>query len=89
MARIRLETPFAERIDGKAAMEIPAPTVESALRGLTDLYPQLSRLIWSDSGAVNPLLAVFLNNKLLESHELNAAVSPDDEIDIIAAVAGG
>jgi molybdopterin converting factor small subunit len=89
MARIRLESPFAERIGGTGAVEVPAPTVESALRGLTDRYPQLVRLIWISSDVVNPLLAVFLNDKLLEPHELGAAVEPDDKIDIIAAVAGG
>jgi molybdopterin converting factor small subunit len=89
MARIRLESPFAERIGGTSMVEIPAPTVESALLGLTDRYPQLLRLIWMSAGVVNPLLAVFLNDQLLEPHELSGAVEPDDKIDIIAAVAGG
>jgi molybdopterin converting factor small subunit len=89
MARIRLESPFAERIDGTEAVEVLAPTVEAALRELTDRYPQLVRLIWISSGVVNPLLAVFVNDKLLEPHELSAALKSDDEIDIIAAVAGG
>jgi molybdopterin converting factor small subunit len=89
MALIHLESPFAERIDGTCAVDVSAPTVESALRGLTDRYPQLLRLVWSSAGGVNPLLAVFLNDKLLEPHEMGATVEPDDKIDIIAAVAGG
>ena len=89
MAQVRLESPLAERIGGKGAVEVPAPTVESALRGLTDRFPQLVRLIWMEAGVVNPMLAVFLNDKLLEPQEMSTTVEAEDKIDIIAAVAGG
>ena len=89
MVRIRLELPFAERIDGRESINVPEGTVESALRALTDGHPELLRLIWTEAGAINPVLAVFLNDHLLDLQDISTQVKTGDQIDIISAVSGG
>jgi molybdopterin converting factor small subunit len=89
MVEIRLELPFAERIGGRESIGVPAGTVESALHALTDRHPELIRLIWTEDGAINPVLAVFLNNSLLDLRDISAEVKAGDQIDIISAVSGG
>ena len=41
MPRIRFTNLFAERIGGINSVDVPAATVESALRALTDRHPNL------------------------------------------------
>jgi molybdopterin converting factor small subunit len=89
MVRIRFTTFFGERIGGLSSAEVPATTVGSALRALTDRYPELARLIWIEEDTLNPMMAVFLNDQLVEAGQLDKAVKAGDEIDLLAAVSGG
>jgi len=89
MARIRFTNMFAERIGGIGSVDVRAATVESALRALTDRHPQLTPLVWAADGTINPVMAVFLNDRQLGVHEFASALKPEDQIDIVPAVEGG
>ena len=89
MPSIRFTNLFAERIGGVNTVEVPAATVESALRALTDRHPSLTPLVWVKDGVVNPVLVVFLNDRQLGGAEIGTAVGPGDEIDIVPALEGG
>jgi len=70
-------------------VEVSATTVGASLRELTNRYPELVRLVWIKEDAVSPMLAVFLNDQLIEPGQLGTSVKPGDEIDLLAAVSGG
>ena len=89
MPRIRFTTLFAERIGGVNSVDVPAATVESALRALTDRHPDLTPLVWAKDGALNPVMVLFLNDRQLGAAEMGASVGPGDEIDIVSAIEGG
>jgi molybdopterin converting factor small subunit len=89
MPRIRFTTLFAERIGGISTVDVPAATVESALRALTDRHPNLTPLVWAKDGALNPVIVVFLNDRQLGVAEIGTPVGPGDEIDIVPALEGG
>ena len=89
MVRIRFTTFFGERIGGLNSVEVGATTVGSALRELTDRYPQLARLIWMEQDTLNPMMAVFLNDQMVEAGQMNTVVKAGDQIDLLAAVSGG
>jgi molybdopterin converting factor small subunit len=89
MPRIRFTNLFAERIGGVGSVDVPAATVESALRALTDRHPILTPLVWAKDGALNPVMVVFLNDQQLGAAEIGTPVEPGDEIDIVPALEGG
>jgi molybdopterin converting factor small subunit len=89
MIRIRFSTFLSERIGDISSVEVSATTVGAALRELTNRYPELVRLVWIKEDAVSPMLAVFLNDQLIEPGQLGTSVKPGDEIDLLAAVSGG
>ncbi len=89
MIRIRFSTFLSERIGDISSVEVSATTVGAALRALTDRYPELARLVWLKEDAVSPMLAVFLNDQLIEPGRMGTSVKPGDEIDLLAAVSGG
>jgi len=89
MPHIRFTNLFAERIGGISSVDVPAVTVESALRALTDRHPDLTPLVWAKDGAINPVMVVFLNDHQLGAAEIGTPVEPGDEIDIVPALEGG
>ena len=90
MTRVRFTALLGQRIGGGISfVDVPAATVAGALRALTDQYPAVTRLVWAEENVLNPMMAVFLNDHLLTENELNAAVNPGDQIDIVQAVSGG
>jgi molybdopterin converting factor small subunit len=89
MPHIRFTNLFAERIGGINSVDVPAATVESALRALTDRHPTLTPLVWAKDGALNPVMVMFLNDRQLAAAELGTPVGPGDEIDIVPALEGG
>ena len=89
MPRIRFTNLFAERIGGVNSVDVPAATVEAALRALTDRHPNLTPLVWAKDGALNPVIVVFLNDRQLGAVEIGTPVGPGDEIDIVSALEGG
>jgi molybdopterin converting factor small subunit len=89
MIRIRFSTFLSERIGDISSVEVSATTVGASLRELTNRYPELVRLVWIKEDAVSPMLAVFLNDQLIEPGRMGTSVKPGDEIDLLAAVSGG
>lgn len=89
MTCIRLHALFAERIGGVGSVQVEAAQAESALRALTDRYPELTRLVWLSEGVVNPVMAVFVNDRQVRGEELSARLGPGDQIEIIPAISGG
>ena len=89
MPRIRFTNLFAERIGGINSVDVPAATVESSLRALSDRYPTLAPLVWAKDGALNPVMVLFLNDRQLGVAEIGTPVGPGDEIDIVSALEGG
>ena len=62
--RIRLPALFADRIDGMSTVEVTATTVADALRALTDRHAELTTLVWTGDGALNPVM-ILLNDRQL------------------------
>jgi molybdopterin converting factor small subunit len=89
MPRIRFTNLFAERIGGVNSVDVPAATVEAALRALTDRHPTLTTLVWAKDGELNPVMVMFLNDRQLGANEIGTPVGPGDEIDIVSALEGG
>ena len=89
MIRVRLPALFADRIDGVSTVEVGATTVEGTLRALTDRHAELTSLVWTGDGALNPLVILFLNNRQLPRSGVDEAVRSGDQLEIIPAIEGG
>jgi len=86
---VRLPALFADRIDGLNRIDVSASNVEDALRAVAAGHPNLETLILDRSGAINPVVVIFHNDRQLTMAQLQAAVEDGDEIEIVPAIEGG
>ena len=87
--RVRFPALLADRLGGVSAVDVPATTVEGALREVSSRYPGIESLVLTKNGAVNPMMVVFVNNAQLPAEQLGSPVAAGDEIEIVPAIEGG
>ena len=88
--KIALPPIFSERIGGRGAVDLTAPTVRAALVQLGESYPELNSLLWRSGDVVSPFLVVFVNDQDIQSHDgLDTPLHDGDEIVVVTALEGG
>jgi hypothetical protein len=79
---VLLPSLLAREAGGEGRFELEATTVRDALRGVP-----VQDLLFDDHGALRPLVNVYLDKNQVD--DLDAAVTGDTEIRVVAAIAGG
>ena len=88
--RVVLAAALAELDGGATELELEGATVREVLHNLAGARAGLAALLWKPAGAVNPALAVFLNDRMIPLDSgLDAPVKAGDEISVISALEGG
>jgi len=83
--RVLLPGLLASQGGGKNSFEVEAPTVGAALHALP-----ISDLIFDEAGELRGLVNVYVDRKDMRARDgLDTALSGDEEIRIVAAIAGG
>ena len=82
MVIVLLPSLLAREAGGEGRFELEATTVRDALRGVP-----VQDLLFDDHGALRPLVNVYLDKNQVD--DLDAAVTGDTEIRVVAAIAGG
>jgi molybdopterin synthase sulfur carrier subunit len=82
---VLLPSLLATQAGGESRFELDAPTVGAALRALP-----ISDLIFDETGALRGLVNVYVDRRDMRTHDgLETPLAGDEEIRIVAAVAGG
>ena len=89
MAKILIPTPLRKFTDNTAKVDLKGENVIDVLKKLTDNYPAL-RPYLLDNDEVKPYIKLFKGDRDIESLEKEkTALSDDDILSIIPAIAGG
>jgi molybdopterin converting factor small subunit len=79
---VLLPSLLAREAGGEGRFELEAVTVREALRGVP-----VRDLLFGERGELRPLVNVYLDKAQVD--DLDAAISADAEIRVVAAIAGG
>jgi molybdopterin converting factor small subunit len=79
---VLLPSLLAREAGGEGRFEVEAATVREALRGVP-----VRDLLFDERGELRPLVNVYLDKAHVD--DLDAAVTGDAEIRVVAAIAGG
>ncbi|MFM8374300.1 MAG: MoaD/ThiS family protein [Bacteroidota bacterium] len=90
MATVIIPTPLRKFTENNARLETDETTVQSALRSLSEKYPDLRRHLFDDAGNIRPFLNIFVGED--DIRDRNQGETPLDSnavLSIVPAIAGG
>jgi molybdopterin converting factor small subunit len=89
MPSVRIPPPYRGPTLGTAEIEVDAPTVGAALDEIERKYPGFLPQVLDDDGNVHRFVKLFKNGEHLVRDPLRTALGAGDDVEIIAAIAGG
>jgi len=92
MATVHIPVIFRGPTQGESSIETPVDTIGACFDAIEEKYPGLREMVIdAQTGGIHRFVKVTLNGVLLDRNPetLETPVSGADEIEVIAAVAGG
>jgi len=89
MPRVKIPPPYRGPTRGKAVIEVAGESVRACVEAVEVEYPGIAELVFDPSGGVQPFVTLFINGDEIARNEAEASVGSDDEVEILAAIAGG
>jgi sulfur-carrier protein len=85
--RVVIPSPLFSYTSGQKEVEAAGATLAELLTALDARFPGLRHRIVNEQGRIRPHIRFFVNEELVTG--LQAALSPADEVVIVAALSGG
>jgi sulfur-carrier protein len=88
--KVMIPTPLRQYTGKKDSVEVEAKTVSEALSGLTSLYSDLRKHLFTDEGKVRSFVNVYLNDediRFLQKEQ--TPLHDNDVLSIVPSIAGG
>jgi molybdopterin synthase sulfur carrier subunit len=89
MPSVRIPPPYRGPTLGAAEIDVDGGTVGSALDAVERKYPGFLAQVLDDDGNVHRFVKLFKNGEHLVRDQLRTSLTAGDDLEIIAAIAGG
>jgi sulfur-carrier protein len=89
MPTVIIPPPFQGPTRGVGRVEVQGETLRECLDALEGSYPGFRAQIMGAEGRVHRFVKLFVNRDLVPGGDLGAKLGARDELEIVAAIAGG
>jgi molybdopterin converting factor small subunit len=89
MPQLKVPPPYQGPTQGNARVEVDGATVGACLEDASKRYAGLRELILDGAGSVHKFVTLFVNGEEIDRAALDTPVRASDEVEILAAIAGG
>ncbi len=89
MVTVLVPPPLQGPTKGVGTVQVSAATMREAIDAIDALHAGFKCQIVADDGNPHKFIRLFLNGTMVHPNEWDEAVAPQDEIEIVAALAGG
>jgi molybdopterin converting factor small subunit len=86
---VKIPPPYRGPTGGLAAIDVEGATVRECLRAVGDAYPGFGELVLGADERIHRFVTLFINGDEIDREDLDIAVEPNDEVEVLAAIAGG
>jgi len=89
MPTVLVPTAYRGPTRGEAEITVEGATLRDCLDAVEARYPGFRAQVLDERGLPHRFVKLFRNGEPLAADELDAPLSPDDRLEILAAIAGG
>jgi molybdopterin converting factor small subunit len=89
MPKVRIPPPYRGPTHGTAELSVEAADVLACLEATERKFPGFLPQVLDADGNVHRFVKLFKNGKLLRGEALREPLAADDDLEIVAAIAGG
>lgn len=89
MPKVIIPPPYRGPTAGDASLEVDGASVRACLEEVERKHPGFLAQVVTPDGAVHRFVRLFRNGEQLEGELFDARLAPGDELEIVAAIAGG
>jgi len=89
MPTVLVPTAYRAPTKGLGSIEVTAQTIRACIEAVEADHPGFLELVLDENGAVHRFVKIFLNKEQIDPGTLDQTVAASDEIEVLAAIAGG
>jgi molybdopterin converting factor small subunit len=89
MPQVLIPPPYRGPTAGVDRVEVAGATVGACIRAIDARHPGFSAQVFDAQGAVHRFVKLFVNGNEIDRRAVDTPVSERDEVEILAAIAGG
>lgn len=89
MPTVLVPTAYRGPTRGEAEIPVDGETVRACLEAVEAKYPGFLAQVLDASGHAHRFVKLFVNGEQIERDAVDTPVSPDDQVEVLAAIAGG
>ena len=89
MPVVEVPPPYRGPTRGEERIAVQGATVEACLRAVDAKHPGFAQQIFDETGSVHKFVKLFINGEPIPATALDRKLSDQDELTILAAIAGG
>ena len=89
MPNVRIPPPYRGPTQGTAELRVEGGSVSECLEAVERKFPTFLPQVLDEDGNVHRFVKLFKNGAQLRSDALRERLGADDELEIVAAIAGG
>jgi sulfur carrier protein ThiS len=89
MPKVIIPPPYQGPTGGAGDVLVEGTSVRECLDAVETKFPGFGAQLFDDAGRLHKFVKVFRNGELVGREALDRAVEPGDQIEVLAAIAGG
>lgn len=89
MSKVRIPPPYRGPTQGTAELSVEGANVLECLESVDRKFPGFLAQVIDEDGNIHRFVKLFKNGVHLRSEALRESLAPEDDLEIVAAIAGG
>jgi molybdopterin converting factor small subunit len=89
MPKVKIPPPYQGPTRGMARVEVVGTTVRECIEAVGARFPGFAEQVFDAGGAVHRFVKLFVNGDEIDRAAADTPVGEGDEVEILAAIAGG
>ena len=89
MPVVKIPAPYRGSTSGADRVDVDGATVEECIQAVNDQFPGFGDQVWDTGHTVHRFVKLYVNGDEIDRQAIDTAVTASDEVEVLAAVAGG